>query len=323
MRLSLVPKEQDYFRMFSELAANLDAAAQLLVKFMDDGNRKSIAAAILEHEHVGDKIVHDIVRRLNKSFITPIDREDIYDLVATTDEILDSIEEVTGKVHDLPRRGDHARSPAAGAGHRQGHADPARVHGQPREAQGPRRAHHRHQQPRERRRPHRARSPGAASSRATRSAPTSSSGKTSTRRSSAPSTSASTSPTSSRASCSSTTDLSAGRGPPHRDRRPGARLRLHQRLPRHRQRDRHLGVDARALAAHRRPHGRRPQPARRARLHQRRQDRRQGHRQHRPGHAAGSSSRRSSAPWSGTSRPGTSASRRARRRRCSAVSSAR
>ena len=98
MRLSLIPKEQDYFRLFSELAANLDAAAQLLVRFMQDGDRKSVAAAILEHEHVGDKIVHDIVRRLNKSFITPIDREDIYDLVATTDEILDSIEEVTGKV---------------------------------------------------------------------------------------------------------------------------------------------------------------------------------------------------------------------------------
>ena len=98
MRLSLVPKEHDYFRLFSELAANLDAAAQLLVKFMNDGDRQSIAAAILEHEHVGDKIVHDIVRRLNKSFITPLDREDIYDLVATADEILDSIEEVAGKV---------------------------------------------------------------------------------------------------------------------------------------------------------------------------------------------------------------------------------
>ena len=98
MRLSLVPKEQDYFRMFSELAANLDAASQLLVKFMEDGDRKSICAAILEHEHVGDKIVHDIVRRLNKSFITPIDREDIYDLVATMDEVLDNIEEAADTI---------------------------------------------------------------------------------------------------------------------------------------------------------------------------------------------------------------------------------
>ncbi len=96
MRLSLVPKEHDYFRLFSELAANLDEAAQLLVKFMDDyGQAKSIGAAILEHEHVGDKILHDIVKRLNRSFITPIDREDIYDLVATMDEVLDNIEEAT------------------------------------------------------------------------------------------------------------------------------------------------------------------------------------------------------------------------------------
>jgi hypothetical protein len=96
VRLSLVPKEQDYFRLFSDLAANLDEAAQLLVKFMDDfGQAKSIGAAILELEHVGDKILHDIVKRLNRSFITPIDREDIYDLVATMDEVLDNIEQAS------------------------------------------------------------------------------------------------------------------------------------------------------------------------------------------------------------------------------------
>lgn len=114
MKLSLVPKEHDYFRMFSELAANLDAAAQLLVKFMNDGDRQSIAAAILEHEHVGDKMVHDIVRRLNKSFITPIDREDIYDLVATADEILDSIEEAAGLmiIYRIGEATDYARRQA-------------------------------------------------------------------------------------------------------------------------------------------------------------------------------------------------------------------
>ena len=96
MRLSLVPKEQHYFRLFSDLAANLDEAGQLLVKFMENyGDAKAIGAAILEREHVGDKILHDIVKRLNKSFITPIDREDIYDLVATIDEVLDNIEEAT------------------------------------------------------------------------------------------------------------------------------------------------------------------------------------------------------------------------------------
>jgi uncharacterized protein Yka (UPF0111/DUF47 family) len=98
VKLSLVPKDRDYFRLISELAANLDAEAQLLVRFMYDDDSQSIAAAILEHQHVGDKIAHDIVRRLNKSFITPVDREDIYDLEAAADEVHDSIEEVRGRV---------------------------------------------------------------------------------------------------------------------------------------------------------------------------------------------------------------------------------
>jgi uncharacterized protein len=93
VRFSLTPKDQDYFRLFSDQAANLDASGQLLLRFMNEyGEAKSIAASILEHEHVGDKILHDIVKRLNRSFITPIDREDIYDLVATMDEVLDNIE---------------------------------------------------------------------------------------------------------------------------------------------------------------------------------------------------------------------------------------
>ena len=95
MRLSLVPKEQDYYHLFGQLAANLDAAAQLLVEFMNGGDQVSLAAAILEHEHLGDTLVHEIVKKLKKSFITPIDREDIYDLVAKTDDVLDDIEAAT------------------------------------------------------------------------------------------------------------------------------------------------------------------------------------------------------------------------------------
>jgi uncharacterized protein len=92
VRLSLVPKEQDFFRMFSELGANLDATAQLLVKFMNNDDQEAIAAEIVEHEHAGDKLVHGIIKRLNESFITPIDREDIYQMVANVDDIIDDID---------------------------------------------------------------------------------------------------------------------------------------------------------------------------------------------------------------------------------------
>jgi hypothetical protein len=93
VKLSLVPQEREYFRLFSEFAATLDHAAQLLAALMNDfSTLKNTARELVELEHVGDKIVHDIVRRLNKTFITPIDREDIYDLASTLDDVLDSIE---------------------------------------------------------------------------------------------------------------------------------------------------------------------------------------------------------------------------------------
>jgi predicted phosphate transport protein (TIGR00153 family) len=93
VKLNLVPQEREYFRLFSEFAANLDEAAQLLVELMNDfADAKGKARRMVELEHVGDKIVHDIVQRLNKTFITPLEREDIYDLATTLDEILDSIE---------------------------------------------------------------------------------------------------------------------------------------------------------------------------------------------------------------------------------------
>jgi hypothetical protein len=93
VKLSLVPQEREYFRLFSEFAANLDTAAQTLVKLMTDfGEAKGRARHLLELEHVGDKIVHDIIKKLNKTFVTPLEREDIYDLASTLDEILDSIE---------------------------------------------------------------------------------------------------------------------------------------------------------------------------------------------------------------------------------------
>ncbi len=93
MRFSLVPKEHRYFSIFSEMGANVEAAGKLLLELMEDySEAKSKTRSILEHEHIGDKLVHDIVKRLNSTFVTPLDREDIYDLAATLDEILDNIE---------------------------------------------------------------------------------------------------------------------------------------------------------------------------------------------------------------------------------------
>jgi predicted phosphate transport protein (TIGR00153 family) len=93
VKLRLVPKGNNYFVAFSEQAANLSAAAVLLARLMADfPSAKTLAREILEHEHVGDKLVHDVVHSLNHSFVTPIDREDIYELVTRMDDVLDNIE---------------------------------------------------------------------------------------------------------------------------------------------------------------------------------------------------------------------------------------
>jgi len=106
VRFSLVPKEHRYFSIFSEMGANVEAAGKLLLELMEDySEAKSKTRSILEHEHVGDKLVHDIVKRLNSTFVTPLDREDIYDLAATLDEILDNIEAAADMVM-LYRVGD-------------------------------------------------------------------------------------------------------------------------------------------------------------------------------------------------------------------------
>ena len=93
MRLRLVPKGHGYFEAFAEQAKNLKAAADALVTLVNDFKSvKTHAREILEHEHIGDKLVHDVVHHLNHSFVTPIDREDIYELVTTMDDVLDHIE---------------------------------------------------------------------------------------------------------------------------------------------------------------------------------------------------------------------------------------
>ncbi len=89
----LIPKDEKFFQMFREMAANIVEGAQLLKELLDyfvdpvTSQRK-----IKEVEHKGDSQTHEIIKKLNKSFITPFDREDIYALSSALDDILDLID---------------------------------------------------------------------------------------------------------------------------------------------------------------------------------------------------------------------------------------
>jgi len=86
----LVPRETKFFDMFSEVSANLTQGARLMVEILHDF--KDIPARVQklkDIEHRGDEMTHAIITKLNQTFITPFDREDIHKLASSLDDVLD------------------------------------------------------------------------------------------------------------------------------------------------------------------------------------------------------------------------------------------
>jgi predicted phosphate transport protein (TIGR00153 family) len=91
------PREREFFDLFEEAGANIVKAAGLLEELLDQWPESGhLAREIVRCEHDGDRITHDIIQRLNSTFVTPIDREDIYALASSLDDVVDFIEEVSG-----------------------------------------------------------------------------------------------------------------------------------------------------------------------------------------------------------------------------------
>ena len=94
MRLSLLPRDRTFFDLFIEEGQNAVNASRLLDQMMHSWPDDSgLSREILKAEQEGDRITHDIVKRLNSTFVTPIDREDIYNLATQMDDIVDYAEE--------------------------------------------------------------------------------------------------------------------------------------------------------------------------------------------------------------------------------------
>ena len=94
MRLRLIPREERFFDLFVDDAANVLGGARLLeamLRSYDVLERR--AGEIRDAEHRGDEISHDIGHRLEATFVTPFDREDIHGLISALDDVMDLIEE--------------------------------------------------------------------------------------------------------------------------------------------------------------------------------------------------------------------------------------
>ena len=98
-RISLVPQKREFFVLYSRAARNAVEIARLLVELLDefpqDGNR---LRDIKELEHEGDRLTRELVDLLNRTFVTPFDRDDMYRLATALDDICDHVDEAADNI---------------------------------------------------------------------------------------------------------------------------------------------------------------------------------------------------------------------------------
>ena len=91
----LLPREEQFFDLFERQARNIvESASQLRDMIFDFSDAAARAAAIKELEHAGDVTTHELIRKINTTFVTPFDREDIYRLGSLLDDVMDHLEAV-------------------------------------------------------------------------------------------------------------------------------------------------------------------------------------------------------------------------------------
>src|SRR6266481_7819430 len=93
--LNFLPKEEQYFDLFAQMTHYISDAARTLVEMLSDKDAdfKEYSQRIKGLEHACDELTHSVATRLNKSFITPFDREDIYMMSSALDDIVDLIDD--------------------------------------------------------------------------------------------------------------------------------------------------------------------------------------------------------------------------------------
>lgn len=112
MTLHLLPREEIFFDLLNQAADNVLAAARLLRDLLDDyRDVEARAAAIKRLEDRGDEITHTIIDRLNRTFVVPLDREDVFALAKQLDDVLDWIEASSARmsIYRIPHATSEAR----------------------------------------------------------------------------------------------------------------------------------------------------------------------------------------------------------------------
>jgi uncharacterized protein len=98
--VKLFKKDEKFFKIFGQMTIYILEAAEILGKMVrhPEEDLSALAAKIKDLEHRGDELTHRVIDELNKTFITPIDREDIHDLSAALDDVLDLIDSTASRI---------------------------------------------------------------------------------------------------------------------------------------------------------------------------------------------------------------------------------
>ena len=99
-RITLVPQRKEFFQLFNQASANAVAISRALVDLLaqaPNGSQERIRD-IKDLEHEGDRLTHEVVNLLNRTFVTPFDRDDMYRLAGALDDICDHVDEAAGNI---------------------------------------------------------------------------------------------------------------------------------------------------------------------------------------------------------------------------------
>jgi hypothetical protein len=99
-RLTLTPQKREFFDLYNQAAGNVVAIAEQLVELLDrfPDRADELGAKVKEFEHEGDRLTHELVDLLNRTFVTPFDRDDMYRLAGALDDICDHVEEAADRI---------------------------------------------------------------------------------------------------------------------------------------------------------------------------------------------------------------------------------
>ena len=99
-RISLVPQNREFFRLFDQASTNVVEIARALVRLLDEfpANDSDLLREIKDLEHEGDRLTRQLVDLLNRTFVTPFDRDDIYQLATAIDDVCDHVDEAAGNI---------------------------------------------------------------------------------------------------------------------------------------------------------------------------------------------------------------------------------